>query len=76
MKTVKSKEEILDNLITKKNLSPLQYALILEAMEEYAELSHKEKLRKELIAYEIWARNHNDIQNPDEYVDEYLKTKE
>jgi hypothetical protein len=43
-------------------------------MQEYADLYHKEKLREELIAYEIFHKN--DPDSSEGWVNEYLKTKE
>lgn len=48
---------------------------LLEAMQEYAEQFHKEKMREELINYDEWFWNEDVWYNShEELIDEYLKT--
>lgn len=54
---------------------------IIKAMQEYAEAYHKEKLREELIRFQIWHEDklfkcHALEMAVEHNVDEYLKTKE
>ena len=44
------------------------------AMQEFAEAFHKEKLREELMKYDLY--HGNDIFQIEKWVDEYLKQKE
>jgi hypothetical protein len=52
-----------------------RYQFTLEAMQEYAEVYHKEKLREELINYDRYICR-LDTRTSEHSVDEYLKQKQ
>ena len=79
MKKIKSPtpEKILAKHIDKQSMDELCIYIwldILEAMEDY----HKEALRSELIAYDVWLLKKywgTNVPTPREAVDEYLNQK-
>ena len=56
-----------------------EYQVMLEAMQEFAYLYHKEKLREELTDFYLWLKDKDKDsswrKNYEMDVDEYLKTK-
>ena len=54
-----------------------EYQVMLEAMQEFAYLYHKEKLREELTDFYLWLKDKDSSwrKNYEMDVDEYLKTK-
>lgn len=73
MKMKPTKEEILKSKFKNSFLDLDYLELYLEAMQEYAELYHKEKLREELIKFAEWYDG--DIIPKELIVDKYLTPK-
>lgn len=82
-----TKEEILDKhsaefkaLLTIGSFTciGIPYEKALKAMQEYAEQFHKEKLREELLAFQVWCEETVEVPADmifcNEVVDKYLKT--
>jgi hypothetical protein len=67
-----TKEEILKSKFKSSFLDLDYLELYLEAMQEYAEQFHKEKLREELIKFAEWYDG--DIIPKELIVEKYLKT--
>jgi hypothetical protein len=78
-----TKEEILNKhlnklppeyvtYIPKRERDARQYTL--DAMQEYAEQFHKEKLREELIKFQTYCNEEQVLYVSDFIIDEYLKT--
>ena len=62
------------NLNQFKSTHPCLMGVIMMAMGEYAAIYHKEKLREDLIDYEIFHKN--DPDDAEGWVNDYLKHKE
>lgn len=88
MKKKPTKEEILEKYYGGQSISMegrnhkrIWFDVALKAMQEYANLFHKEKLREELIKFQKWHEDklfkcHALEMAVEHNVDEYLKTKE
>lgn len=67
-------EEILKSKFKNSFLDIDYLELYLEAMQEYAEQFHKEKLREELIKFQTYCNEEQVLYVSDFIIDEYLKT--
>jgi hypothetical protein len=73
-----TKEEILKSKFKSSFLDLDYLELYLEAMQEYAEQFHNEKMREELLAFQVWCEETVEVPADmifcNEVVDKYLKT--
>jgi hypothetical protein len=73
-----TKEEILKSKFKNSFLDLDYLELYLEAMQEYAEQFHNEKMREELLAFQVWCEETVEVPADmifcNEVVDKYLKT--